>query len=332
MEIPFTHRQSAHCETGTTSNLLNHYGVPVSEAMVFGIGAGLFFGYLPFIKLNNLPLTTFRSATGAIFKRTTRELAIKVETQRFRDPEKAMVALDSKLDQGIPVGIQTGAYWLPYFPPAFRFHFNMHNSIVIAKRDDEYLISDPVFPEPVLCSAHHLKLARFAKGTLAPKGKMYVFREVPQHVDLMQPIKKGIKVLTNAMLKNPVPLLGVRGIRYLAGQLEKWPRKFGKDQALLYLGQVVRMQEEIGTGGAGFRFIFAAFLQEAASTLEDNRFQAYSERMTQIGDHWREFAVVAARNCKGRAGENDSYAVMARILIECADQEELLYQDLANSI
>jgi len=30
------------------------------------------------------------------------------------------------------------------------------------------------------------------------------------------------------------------------------------------------MQEEIGTGGAGFRYIYAAFLQEAADFLEDD--------------------------------------------------------------
>lgn len=30
-----------------------------------------------------------------------------------------------------------------------------------------------------------------------------------------------------------------------------------------YLAQLVRMQEEIGTGGGGFRYIYAAFLQQS---------------------------------------------------------------------
>jgi len=38
----------------------------------------------------------------------------------------------------------------------------------------------------------------------------------------------------------------------------------GKRDAALNLAQVIRMLEEIGTGGAGFRFIYGAFLQEAA--------------------------------------------------------------------
>ena len=50
--------------------------------------------------------------------------------------------------------------------------------------------------------------------------------------------------------------------------MKRWPKKLGDKKASLYLGQVVRMLEEIGTGGAGFRFIYAAFLQESAKILE----------------------------------------------------------------
>jgi len=42
--------------------------------MVFGIGAGLFFGYFPFIRLNNLPLTAFRIRTGGIMNRVVKRL------------------------------------------------------------------------------------------------------------------------------------------------------------------------------------------------------------------------------------------------------------------
>lgn len=328
MEIEFRHRQSAHCESGVTANLISHYGHEVSEAMAFGIGAGLFFGYVPFIRLNHLPLTTFRCITGSILKRATKGLGVVMKTETFRDQKESMAALDRLLDQGIPVGIQTGAYWLPYFPPAFRFHFNMHNSVVIGREADLYKISDPVFPEPVLCLRRELMLARFAKGTLAPHGKMYYFTSVPPVLDLQSAVKKGINVVTSAMLKTPLPIIGVRGIRFLANRLEKWPKKLGERNAILHLGQVVRMQEEIGTGGAGFRFVFAAFLQEAAQVLAEPRLLASSVKMTAIGDRWREFAVAAARNCKGRAGESDSYPAMADILRDCAAREEALYREL----
>ena len=332
MRIDYQHRQSAHCENGVTAGLISHYGIEMSEALAFGIGAGLFFGYIPFIRLNHLPLTTFRTVTGAIFNRATKELGIKIYRRKFRDQQQAMQVLDETIAKGTPVGLQTGAWWLPYFPEAYRFHFNMHNLVVFGKEGDNYLISDPVFPEPVICAADDLRKARFAKGTLAPKGKMYCLSEVPEKPDMAKAVKSGIRAATKAMLKYPLPIIGISGIRYLARRLENWPARLGEEKALLYLGQQIRMQEEIGTGGAGFRFIYAAFLQEAAEHLDDRRFLDFSARMTGIGDLWREFAVMAARNCKKRPGLEDSFPAMSKVLMRCADLEEELYRDLAAAV
>lgn len=328
MKIDFSHRQSAHCENGVTANLISHHGIPMSEAMAFGIGGGLFFGYIPFMRLNGLPLTTFRAVTGAIFRRVTKGLGIVTVSRKFRDQTASMRALDELIARGIPVGLQTGAWWLPYFPEAYRFHFNMHNLVVYGKEGDDYLISDPVFPEPVTCSGADLVKARFTRGTLAPRGRMYYLDRVPAEVDLKESARKGIRTVCHAMLKSPLPIIGVSGIHFLARRLVRWPEKLGEERALLYLGQLIRMQEEIGTGGAGFRFIYAAFLEEAASLFDDERFLEFSRRLTAIGDRWREFAVRAARNCKERAGEGDSYPEMAAILHDCADREEALYRDL----
>jgi hypothetical protein len=328
IEIPFVHNQSSHCESGVASNLLNHYGLEISEAMAFGIGEGLFFGYLPFIRVNRLPLTTYRCAGGAIFNRLTRRLGVTVRSQTFRNEQKAMAALDAKLDQGIPVGCRTGAFWLPYFPEAFRFHFNMHNLVVYGKKGDDYLISDPVFPEPVVCPANRLRKARFAKGTLAPKGYMYHIERVPEEIDLAGSIKTGIRGVCRAMLKARLPLIGISGIRFFANRLERWPEKLGQERAMLHLGQVIRMQEEIGTGGAGFRFMYAAFLQEAAEFLRQPSLADLSRQLTDTGDRWRRFALLGSRMCKGRVREGESYSAMADIIRECADREAQIYQAL----
>jgi hypothetical protein len=328
-QIPFVHRQSSHCESGVVSNLLHHHGIDISEAMAFGIGGGLFFGYLPFIKINKLPLTTFRCGVGGILKRTTRYLGVGLKVATFRNTEAAMAALDAKLDQGQVVGCRTGGYWLPYFPPAFRFHFNMHNLVVYGKTGQDYLISDPVFPEPVVCPAGDLSKARFAKGAMAPKGTMYHLNGSRPPGDLSEAVCKGIRHVCHAMLHTPGPLIGVGGIRLLARQMRRWPRKLGARKTRLYTGQVIRMQEELGTGGAGFRFMYAAFLQEAAEILKQPLLRSLAEEMTAAGDRWRDFAVMAARNCKGRAdADTESFDAMAGILRECADREEAVYRQL----
>ena len=328
MTITFNHRQSAHCESGVAANLLSHHGLAISEAMAFGIGAGLLFGYFPFIRINKLPLATYRTAPGNIFKKVTSRLGIQVSRNSFKDQNQARAELDRYLADGIPVGLQTGVYWLPYFPPALRFHFNAHNLVVYAKEGDSYHISDPVFGETVTCAAADLARARFAQGALAPKGKMYSISNIPSNIDLAPAIIKSIREVCRIMVRIPVPLLGTRGIRYLAGQMERWPERFGDKMAILYLGHIIRMQEEIGTGGGGFRFIYAAFLQEVAEVLGDSRYLDISARMPSIGDRWRDFAVAGARHCKGRAGENNSFADLSVILRDCADKETVLFKDL----
>jgi len=328
--IPFPHRQSAHCESGVTANLLHFHHISCSEALAFGIGEGLFFGYLPFIRINKLPLTTFRCAVGNILGNVTKRLGVKIRRRKFRSQDEAMAALDEKLAQNIPVGCQTGAYWLPYFPPAFRFHFNMHNLVVIGRDGDEYLISDPVFENVVRCRREDLQRARFARGSLAPKGSMYYLESVPESPDMAAAVRQGLAAVCRTMLRTPVPFLGVRGIAFLADRLEKWPKKLGDESALLHLGQLIRMQEEIGTGGGGFRFMYAAFLQEAAELTGLRPLLQMSERMTLVGDTWRRFAVAGARLCKGRARPGDTYGELARILRECARTEKEIYGDIQN--
>ena len=328
LRLDFPHRQSAHCESGVAANLLNHKGIDLSEAAAFGIGGGLFFAYLPFIRLNQLPLVTFRGAAGCLLRQISRIPGFVLTTQTFSDPHKAMDALDQKLAAAIPVGLQTGVFWLPYFPKALRFHFNAHNLVVYGKQGNDYLISDPVFPEPVICPAQDLAKARFAAGALAPKGKMYHFSQVDGGFDRRQAIKKGVDVVCRMMINNPIPLIGVKGMRFLANRLQRWPKRLGHDRADLHLGHVVRMQEEIGTGGGGFRFMYAAFLQESNAHFQDDQLGTCAATLVEAGDQWRSFAAMAARLCKKREKPGDSYAAAAEHIRQCADTEEQVFSVL----
>ncbi len=328
MNIDFQHNQSAHCESGVTSNLLKYHGLDLSEAMVFGIGAGLFFVYLPFIKVNYLPLTSFRYIPGYVFKSATKRLGIKVKSLTYRDPSEAMADLDAMIKSGYPVGLQVGVYWLPYFPPSYRFHFNAHNIVVYGKENREYLISDPVMETPVKCSYDDLMRVRFAKGPLSPKGRMYYIEKIPEKIDINKSVIKGINATVKNMISIPFPLVGVRGIRYLAKDIKKWPKKLGTKKSVLYLGQVIRMQEEIGTGGAGFRFMFSSFLQEASDLLKYESMLNLSEDMSIVGDKWREFALVSARSCKKKEVSLKLYEKFADILTECSNMEETIFDKL----
>ncbi|MBX3618907.1 MAG: BtrH N-terminal domain-containing protein [Rhizobacter sp.] len=325
--MSFQHQHAAHCESGVISNLLRHHGVPVSESLAFGLSAGLAFAYLPFVKINGLPLIAYRSLPRAIIKGLIGPLAARFRFETFRSPRAGQDRLDALLADGQIVGLQTSVYWLPYFPPDMRFHFNAHNLLVYGKEGDDYLISDPVFEQPVRCASADLQRARFAKGALAPKGLLYYPKSISRKSITPEAVRAAIRKNCRAMLP-PVPIAGVRGMRWLAKSVDKLPPadKRGAD----FIGHIVRMQEEIGTGGAGFRFIYAAFLQEAAQLAQRPELSAFSERLIAIGDGWRALALKAARMVKGR--EPLDPPAIAALLRQQADQEERFFRELQAAV
>ncbi|WP_298484866.1 BtrH N-terminal domain-containing protein [uncultured Maribacter sp.] len=327
MEINFTHKQSAHCENGVVSNLMRFNGFEVSEPMVFGIGSGLLFSYLPFLKVNHAPVVTYRAMPGTIFNRFAKRTGVKIKREKFSTAQKAKARLDENLEKNNPVGLQVGVYNLLYFPEEYRFHFNAHNMVVYGKKEGRYLISDPVMEEVTSLSEKELEKVRFAKGAFAPKGHMYYPIEFPDKLELKKAIVKGIKHTCKDMTA-PVPIVGVKAIRKIAKLIRKWPAKKGVKTANHYLGQIVRMQEEIGTGGGGFRYIYGAFLQEASKILENDQLSTMSKEITQIGDLWRDFAVDASRIYKNRSATEDGYNKVADQLATIADKEEAFFKKL----
>ena len=326
--IPFDHQQSAHCETGVISNLMRFHGLPVSEPMAFGIGSGLFYSHMPFLKMNGIPVTSYRILPGWIFGRFTKKLGIAIKRMKFRDPKAAMDELDRVLAQGLPVGMLTSVFYLPYLPKAFRFHFNGHNIVVFGKEGEEYLVSDPVMDGTTRIHRTALIRARFAKGMPNIKGSMYYPTSVPTDTDIRKAAIRGLRRTARDMSNTPLPMFGTKGIGYLAGKLRKYEQKLGARGARLALGNLIRMQEEIGTGGAGFRFIFAAFLMETANLLDRPDLRAHALTMNRIGDLWRDFAYEAGRLCKGRAEAHITFAYLADKLEAIGKEETTFFKEL----
>lgn len=332
----FHHLQAAHCENGVTTALLKHYGVhKLTEPLAFGIGSGLFYIQLPFMKVNGGPAISFRTMPGLIFKRTCKALGIPVTRKKFVSPHKAMQELDERLIAGKPTACQVGVFYLTYFPKEYRFHFNAHNLIVVDKQGDDYIISDPIMETLVTMNSYELQRVRFAKGAFAPRGQMYYPGDkLSEATDeqIRNGIISGIKRNCRDMLMIPGSFGGAKGIAYTGRQIKSWKNKLGDEKARGYLAQLVRMQEEIGTGGGGFRFIYGAFLQQAHAYLPIDELLQISQQITATGDKWRDAAIQASGIYKGRLGAQADYDNMGDRLIEISELEKKAFKDLKNAI
>jgi hypothetical protein len=161
---------------------------------------------------------------------------------------------------------------------------------------------------------------------------MYYTKSINPHPDLRGACIKGMKDSCNAMLKIPLPIFGVRGIRFLAKKVVKSPDKLGFQEACRNLAGLVRWVEETGTGGAGFRYMYAAFIHEAAELFGSAELANLAEEMDAIGNNWREFSVVSARIIKKRGKEEATFAKAGEVMLNCADREEAFFNKLQKVI
>ncbi len=327
-KVLFEHRMAAHCETGTVTALLSHAGMQISESMVFGLSGGLFFGYFE-SKRFTFPMFVLRNKPGSIIKSISKRTGAKFRSYRFRDVQKGEEMLDKLLEQKIPVATQVDFFYMDYVPEWMRVHINVHFVNVIGKNSTRYLVSDSYHPDVAEIEKTQMKKGRFARGFMAPKGYMFHPVHVPDSFDIKKAIIKAIRKNCFLMLGIPVPFLGVKGIYRFADKILKWPELAGGMENLSH--QVMKihiLMEEQGTGGGGFRFMYATFLKEAAAILGNNELDAMSKEMMEIGDRWRDISLFAIRIGRDRDLGKEKFRELSSMIRAQGDREKAFFAKL----
>jgi hypothetical protein len=323
---------AAHCESGTVTALLNHHGMNITEPMVFGIASGIFFAYLKTPAMD-FPIFAVRSMPGQVRRKFADRTGVKFKSKSYRNPEKAEKELNELLDKNQPVAVQVDFFYMNYFPAWYRIHVNVHFITVIGREGGKYLVSDSYHPQIAEIDREALMKGRFAGGSMAPKGFMFYPVYVPEKIDLEKAIRDGIKGATYNMLKIPLPFLGVKGIRRFADKIVDWP-KYSRDEDFLAdkIFRITIFLEDQGTGGGGFRFLYASFLQEASKVLNNPRLNDMSKEMMKIGDGWREVSLASAKIAKQRDFSRGKLMEIGNLLRERADLEETFFTSLRKEL
>jgi hypothetical protein len=309
----FKHRPAGHCETGSVSALVSHHGFEISEPMVFGIASGITCFYLPFVKIWNFPLISFRMAPRSIITGVEKRLGIKFFKTTFKDQKQAMDELDKCLKNDQPVGCTAGISALPYFTPDMRIYFNAHSTIAIGKEGDEYIISDPVFDHTNRCSVKDYQRARFVKGANAPNGFMWYPTFIPEKIDFPPAIEKAIKSTVNMMLQPMFFFVGLKGIKTVIKKVESLQKNPDKKYVKGFLNHIVLFQEEVGTGGAGFRYMYAGFLKEAYEMMKIPELEKAAEQFVATGDVMRKAAIAMAKVIRGKQSPDDLSEILGHM-------------------
>ena len=300
----YPNARKRHCETGAFVSMMEYFGFEISEPLAFGIGSGLYFLYTPFLKMQDTIYPIFRSWPVTVVQKAAKRLHLPYHEMRFRNhPEKATIELDSLIAKGVPVGVVVNVKGLKYFNmTGNETNFNGHILTVLGKEGSVYTIADTdsrlTTDDLITVDQSVMENIRFCPGVAAPHGQMFYFDPLPKdfskQVDLKQAVLEGLNETCHNMLRVPFRYFGTKGMHYFANDIRKWEQKYDHRQICYRLLWYYRVIERAGTGGAGYRYLYADFLAETAALFESVTMSECATMMGDTAEQWRQFSL----NCR----------------------------------
>jgi hypothetical protein len=282
----YRHHPGHHCETNAARNVFAHAGLNLSEEMLFGLGEGLGFIYWA-MKCMPYPVIGYRNGTaGDVLEKACPRLGIGCRAVETKSEAKAYDGLRTMLAAGRPACIFLDMGFLPYLRLPEGAHFGGH-AVTVYEVDEAAgtaRLSD-VLDEPQAVSLEDLRRARGSiYRPFPPKNRLMDFTLPDALPDLGPVALDAIRANAEFVGHPPISNLGLRGFAKFARELRKWPSTMGPGQLLGALVNAFTYIEIGGTGGSGFRPMYARFLREAQALTGERRLLEAAELCDRSGE------------------------------------------------
>ena len=255
----YRHRPGNHCGSTALRNLLAFHGLPISEEMAFGLGAGACFYYVALDE--GSPSRFSNGRTSRLEEQFVELTETPLELTTEDDPGRAWEIARGVVDSGRPAILLTDLYHLDHYGKSA--HFPGH-AVVLAGYDAEVAyLSDTAFEELQSTRLENLARARHAKLPVFPlEGHMLHLPDGEAPGDLRAAIPRAIERCAQRMIDPPLgEYEGLPALRRFAAEVGGWPAQVGDWKwCARFNYQVI---ERRGTGGGNFRLMYSRFLAEA---------------------------------------------------------------------
>ena len=252
----FQHVAGTHCSSSSIADILRYDGQLLSEPMVFGLGSGLGFifsndaRYSPRYRFNGRALD-LEGKFYALF-------GIRLPWAGRWDES----AIERALALGRPLIAQTDIAYLPYYD---RVHFPLHGIVVTGWDGTHAQVADTFSAELQPVATADLRAALEGEGSpfMDPPYRIAAAPRVDAKIDA-DVLSRAIRIAAREMLEPVVPGTGVPAMHRLAAEREAWRDSSDWSWSARFAYQGI---EKRGTGGGGFRTMYARFLEEARPYL-----------------------------------------------------------------
>jgi hypothetical protein len=283
----FEHRPGVHCGSTALADALRVQGVDVSEAMAFGLGAGLGFFYVASPQLS--PSHQFHGRAVHLERTACEVLGAPARERTEEDPARAWEGVVAALGRGVAPILSTDLAELPYWRTSTRFgghrivlagHDPARGVALVADTDRQGLVELP------------LDVLQRARASLAPPfpqpGHPWLeIERPPVRRPLAEAVADALRRQARDFLLDVTGAMGASALERWAEELPRWPEQFAdeRDRAWCFRfgSQIV---DKRGTGGGLFRTLYAAFLEEAEREVPGLRALGLSPRMRGLAGAW----------------------------------------------
>lgn len=324
----FLHRPGVHCGSTALADVLRLRGLDLTEAMAFGLGAGLGFYYLDSPLL--APTRLFIGRNGPLEETACDVLGAPLAVHTEGDPGRAWEGVRAALDRGVAPILSTDLRFLPYWRTTSPF--NGHR-VVLAGHDEGRrvaLLADSEWEPLQEVALEDLEKARASDGQpLGFTGRLWMEIDAPRRpVRWREGVAEALRRQSRDMLLGQDGHVGISGLERFAAELPAW-HDLARDEAdrawcFRFAYQCI---ERRGTGGGNFRLLYARFLAEAAGHHPAVAALGLRARMEEIAAGWTRLANWF-KDLSGRpgAGAPDEVAALARDL---ARRERRYHEEVA---
>jgi hypothetical protein len=287
----FQHRPGVHCGSTALSDVLRLRGLDVTEAMAFGLGAGLGFYYLdsPLLSPTRLFIGRQWPLEETACDVLSAPLAIRTESDRGR----AWSGVRDSLDRGIAPILSTDLRFLPYWRTSSPF--NGHR-VVLAGHDEVRgvaFLADTEREALQEVAFEDLEKARASDAQpLGFTGRLWMEIDSPRRpVHWREVVADALRRQSRHMLLGQDGYAGITALERFAAEVPRW-HELARDEAdrawcFRFASQCI---ERRGTGGGNFRLLYARFLAEAAAHHPAVEALGLPRRMAEIAAGWTRLA------------------------------------------